>query len=132
MTQNPLISVVIPTRNRPRMVLRAIESARRQTYRPIQIVVVVDGPDAASVEALRSVQDEHLKIVALQENVGGSEARNTGARESNGEWIAFLDDDDEWMPEKLEKQMALLQSLPNKNAFVACRFVERSGEVARM
>ncbi len=131
MTQNPLISVVIPTRNRPGFVLRAIESARRQTYRPIQIVVVVDGPDDESVKALRSVQDEHLKIVALQENVGGSEARNTGVRESGGEWIALLDDDDEWMPEKLEKQMALLQGLPNKHAFAACRFVERSNDEVR-
>jgi len=112
-------------------VLRAIESARRQTYRPIQIVVVVDGPDEASVKALRGVQDEHLKIVALQENVGGSEARNTGVRESSGEWIALLDDDDEWMPEKLEKQMALVQSLPNKRAFVACKFTERNGDEVR-
>src|ERR1700742_1929906 len=131
MSENSLISVVIPTRNRPALVLRAIESARRQTYRPIQIVVVVDGPDEASVKALQSVQDEHLKIVALQENVGGSEATNTGVRESGGEWIAFLDDDDEWLPEKLEKQMALLQGLPNKHAFVACRFTERSGDEVR-
>jgi len=131
MTQNPLISVVIPTRNRPALVLRAIETALRQTYRPIQIVVVVDGPDEASVKALQNVQDEHLKIVALLENVGGSEARNTGVRESSGEWIAFLDDDDEWLPEKLEKQMALLQGLPNKHAFVACRFTERSGDEVR-
>lgn len=131
MTQNPLISVVIPTRNRPALVLRAVESARRQTYRPIQIVVVVDGPDEASVKALRDVQDQHLKIVALQENVGGSEARNTGVRESSGEWIALLDDDDEWLPEKLEKQMTLLQSLPEKYAFVACRFTERSADEVR-
>jgi glycosyltransferase involved in cell wall biosynthesis len=131
MPQNPLISVIIPTRNRPALVLRAIETARRQTYRPIQIVVVVDGPDEASVKALQGVLDEHLKIVALQENVGGSEARNTGVRESSGDWIALLDDDDEWLPEKLEKQMALLQTLPNKHAFVACRFTERDAHQIR-
>jgi glycosyltransferase involved in cell wall biosynthesis len=131
MTQNPLISVVIPTRNRPGFVLRAVESARRQTYRPIQIVVVVDGPDEPSVKALEGIQDEHLRIVALRENVGGSEARNTGVRESSGEWIAFLDDDDEWLPEKLEKQMAMAQGLSNKYSFVACKFTERNGDEVR-
>jgi glycosyltransferase involved in cell wall biosynthesis len=92
---------------------------------------VVDGPDLESVCALRGVQDERVKIVALAENVGGSEARNTGVRESSGDWIAFLDDDDEWLPEKIEKQMALIASLANKRAFVSCQFVERSGEHAR-
>jgi glycosyltransferase involved in cell wall biosynthesis len=130
-TENPLISIVIPTRNRPQLVLRAVESARRQTYRPIQIVVVVDGPDGDSVTALRGVQDEHLKIVALEENVGGSEARNTGVREASGTWIALLDDDDEWLPEKLEKQMALVNGLANKHAFISCKFSERSGEEVR-
>ena len=100
MAEYPLVSVVIPTRNRPRLVLRAVASAMRQTYRTLQIVVVVDGPDTESVIALREVQDARIKIVALHENVGGSEARNVGVRESSGNWIAFLDDDDEWLPEK--------------------------------
>lgn len=131
MADKPLVSVVIPTRNRPGLVLRAVKSARRQTYPALQVVVVVDGPDKESVMALQELQDRSLKIVALDENVGGSEARNVGVRESSGEWIAFLDDDDEWMPEKIEKQMALIEGLSNKRAFVSCKFVERSNEEVR-
>ena len=106
-------------------------SALRQSYTHLQITVVVDGPDEGSVIALGEIKDERIKVVALENNVGGSEARNIGVRESDGSWIAFLDDDDEWLPEKIEKQMALIESLSNKRAFIACRFVERSVDEVR-
>jgi glycosyltransferase involved in cell wall biosynthesis len=97
----------------------------------VEVVVVVDGPDNESVSSVANFQDERVKLVALSENVGGSEARNRGVRESMGDWIAFLDDDDEWLPDKIEKQMALVANLPNKRAVVSSRFVERSGGEAR-
>jgi glycosyltransferase involved in cell wall biosynthesis len=131
MTENPLVSVVIPTCNRPRLVLRAVQSALRQSYRPLEIIVVVDGPDLASVESLRELRDERIKVVLLEGNLGGSEARNIGVRQSSGTWIAFLDDDDEWLPQKIEKQMRFVECLANKRAFVSCRFVERSGDQVR-
>jgi len=131
MTDIQLVSVVIPTRNRPQLVVRAVASALSQTYSRIQVVVVIDGPDAATELVLHRLQDDRVKVVALAENVGGGEARNTGVREANGEWIAFLDDDDEWVPEKIEKQMALIASLPNKRAFVSCKFTERCGDETR-
>ena len=89
-----LISVVIPTRRRPELLLRAIESVLRQTYDQMEILVVIDGPDEATREALRGVQDSRLRVIALPESVGGSDARNTGVQNAKGEWIAFLDDDD--------------------------------------
>lgn len=105
----PLVSAVIPTRNRPELVLRAVRSALAQTYANIEVIVVIDGPDQATVSALEAVQvsDARLRVLPLPQSVGACDTRNAGIEAANGEWIALLDDDDEWMPEKLEKQMEL-------------------------
>jgi glycosyltransferase involved in cell wall biosynthesis len=86
-------------------VKRAVESALAQTYSPLEIIVVIDGPDAATAAALACFHTDILRIVCLPDNVGGSAARNEGIRRARGEWIAFLDDDDEWKPRKIEKQI---------------------------
>jgi glycosyltransferase involved in cell wall biosynthesis len=122
---SPLVSAVIPTRNRPEMVCRAVRCALSQTYLNLEVVVVIDGPDAATREALERLNEARLRIVAIPENVGGSEARNEGVRKARGEWIAFLDDDDEWLPEKIEKQLAAAATMAEPLSFVACQFVER-------
>lgn len=101
-----LVSVVIPTRGRPQLVARAVESALRQTYASLEVIVVVDGADPETARELQVICDARLRVIALEENAGGSEARNVGVRAARGEWIAFLDDDDQWAPEKLEKQIA--------------------------
>src|ERR1700758_1632604 len=97
----PLVSAVIPTRNRPDLVCRAVRSALAQTYPNIEVIVVIDGPDPVSFASLEVLGDPRIRIIALKESVGGSEARNTGAREAKGSYIALLDDDDEWLPEKI-------------------------------
>ena len=102
----PLVSVVIPTRNRSGLVVRAVSSALAQTYGDIEVIVVVDGPDQGTAEALERVNDPRLKIVQLPESVGGSDARNAGVKAADGAWVAFLDDDDEWLPEKIQKQLS--------------------------
>jgi len=71
-----LVSVIIPTRNRPQLVLRAVRSALNQTYPHLEVIVVVDGPDPATKEALETVVDGRLRVVALDQSVGGSDARN--------------------------------------------------------
>jgi glycosyltransferase involved in cell wall biosynthesis len=101
----PLVSAVIPTRNRPDLVVRAVESALAQTYANIEVVVVIDGPDTLTQSALAAIADTRLRVVALNQSVGGGEARNVGVQHAGGEWIGFLDDDDEWLPEKIERQM---------------------------
>lgn len=121
----PLVSVVIPTRYRPEMVCRSVLSALRQTHPNLEVIVVVDGPDPLTIAALGALDDPRLRTVPLPENVGGSDARNCGVRTSKGEWIAFLDDDDEWLPQKLEKQLALALEMSTPIAFVACRFLDR-------
>lgn len=121
----PLISAVIPTRNRPDLVLRAVNSALSQTYTNLEVIVVVDGPDSSTVSKLEALRESRLRVIELPDNVGGAGARNIGVQEAAGEWIALLDDDDEWLPEKISKQAALImRSDPSVN-FIVCRCVVR-------
>ncbi|HEY3990289.1 MAG TPA: glycosyltransferase family 2 protein [Acidobacteriaceae bacterium] len=120
------VSVVIPTRNRPELVRRAVESVLAQTYRDFEIIVVIDGPDAMTEAALGEFTDPRLRLLALAESQGGSDARNAGIAAAKGEWVAFLDDDDEWLPEKLARQLAHSAARPERPVFLASRFIERS------
>jgi glycosyltransferase involved in cell wall biosynthesis len=120
------VSVVIPTRNRPQLVTRAVKSALSQTYNPIEVIVVVDGPDEVTVRALSQVDDARLRTVALPTNVGPADARNVGVDEARGPWIAFLDDDDEWLPQKLEIQTRALTRSSYTFPIVTCRFFART------
>jgi len=129
MTQNlsnPIVSVVIPTCGRPTVAVRAIGSALSQTFESIEVIVVVDGLDPATGDLLATIHDPRLRAICLDESVGGSEARNIGARAAKGSWIAFLDDDDEWLPEKIQAQVAASQSLSESLVFIASRYIERS------
>jgi glycosyltransferase involved in cell wall biosynthesis len=108
--QRPEVSVVIPTRNRPELVVRAVRSALAQTLREIEVVVVIDGPDEATTEALRGVGDERIRPIELPASGGAPAARNEGVTAAHAEWVAFLDDDDEWLPEKLVTQLARARS----------------------
>lgn len=121
---NPLVSAVIPTHNRPQLVCRAIKSALHQTYLNLEVVVVVDGPDANTVKLLEGFHELRLRVVERTEIGRVAEARNTGVRAAKGDWIAFLDDDDEWISTKIEKQVALLEGASPSTNFIACRWQE--------
>ena len=99
------VSVIIPTHNRAATISRAVESVLRQSYKHIEIIVVDDGSEDETQNILKSQQG--VKIISLDATRGVSAARNEGVAVSSGEWIAFLDSDDEWMPEKLDKQLEL-------------------------
>src|SRR5437660_983511 len=99
------VSVVIATLNRPAMLLRALRSVAAQTYRPLEIIVVLDGPDESTLEALRAKNYSAIRVLQLDVRCGASGARNFGVKNARGAWVAFLDDDDEWLPRKLEFQM---------------------------
>jgi len=109
-SRSPLVSVVIPTYQRPELLLRAVRSALAQSIADLEIIVIIDGPDFATEEALSQIQDARLRVIPLPERVGGSETRNTGVRLSRGKWIALLDDDDEWFVQEVEKGIAGPQS----------------------
>ena len=114
----PQVSVVIPTRNRPELVARAVESALAQTYKSIEVIVVIDGRDAATEIAMYSMDAERVSVISLPTSLGGSHARNIGVEHARGEWIAFLDDDDTWASEKIEEQIAATDVETN---FVSCK-----------
>jgi glycosyltransferase involved in cell wall biosynthesis len=107
-----LVSVVIPTLDRTKLLLRAVDSVLRQTYPEIEVIVVVDRPNPDTVAAVRAVSDPRLQLIINPLRTTAAGARNVGADHAKGEWIAFLDDDDEWLPNKLERQMASASGRP--------------------
>lgn len=122
-----LVSIVIPTYSRNTTLTRAIDSALMQTHENIEIIVVDDNPSESewriSTQQLMMKYKENPKICYIQnaKNMGGSGARNEGIKAARGEYIAFLDDDDEYMPEKVEKQLQCFMTTDLKKlALVFC------------
>jgi Glycosyl transferase family 2 len=106
----PLISVVVPTYNRGRLLLETIHSVLAQSYRDYELIVVDDGSEDET-ESLLAPYRSRLRLVR-QANAGVASARNLGWRHSQGQLICFLDSDDLWLPRKLEKQVAFAQAHP--------------------
>ncbi len=104
----PRVSVIIITFNRPQYICEAIDSVLGQTFNDFEIIVVDDGSAARTKEVLEKYGSSIQYV--FQDHKGRSVARNTGINAAKGEYIAFLDDDDIWLPEKLEKQVAFLNS----------------------
>ena len=129
-TISDLVSVVIPTRDRPHLVRRAVRSALRQTYPRLEVIVVIDGMDNTTLSALASIQDARLHLYELAENVGGGEARNLGVGYAKGSWIAFLDDDDEWLPQKIELQMQVAQQVSARWPVISSQVLVKSPDFA--
>lgn len=118
-----MISVVIPMYNARETILRAVQSVLNQTYKgAVEIIVVDDGATDDSYEILNKFRETNhlnqLKIIR-KPNGGVSSARNTGMREARGNYIALLDSDDEWHPEKLAEQMIVLNEYPEID-FIGC------------
>jgi glycosyltransferase involved in cell wall biosynthesis len=125
-----IVSAVIPTRGRPELLHRAVKSALAQTLREIEVVVVIDGEDPVTALAVNqwAQEDSRLRLLALPAQVGGSDARNRGVDASAGEWIAFLDDDDEWMPGKLEAQLHAVGQSAARLLIGTCSMIARTPE----
>jgi glycosyltransferase involved in cell wall biosynthesis len=104
-TEAVCVSVITPTRNRPELVVKAVASALHQDFESLEVIVVVDGEDSQTCEALGRFDDARLRVINLPVRLGGAEARNAGVQAARGEWVAFLDDDDEWLPHKLSRQI---------------------------
>jgi glycosyltransferase involved in cell wall biosynthesis len=134
MSYKPLVSVVIPTYNRAQQTIAAMESVLAQTYPSFEIIVVDDGSIDDSGEAIRRfisqrASDCHQILFFSQPNQGASVARNTGISKARGEYIAFLDSDDSWDPEKLECQMQALEQFKDECGvcFTDARLVNNAG-----
>lgn len=109
-----MVSVVIPTHNRADLLPRAIASVQAQTYKDLEIVVISDGSTDNTKEVVEALakEDSRIRFIEYHPGRGGNIARNTGIQEAKGEYVAFLDDDDEFLPTKLEKQVAVMESDP--------------------
>lgn len=117
MTMEKLVSAIITTHNRKKLLERAIESVFAQTYKNIELIVVDDHSTDGTCDIC---QDSRIKYIYIpkEESRGGNYARNLGIKNSRGEYCAFLDDDDFWKPEKIEKQLKLIRE--KKCSMVFC------------
>ena len=102
----PRVSVVVPTHRRPGLVRRAVASALAQSVGDLEVVVVVDGRDAETVAALDGLGDARVRAVVPERALGNGAARNRGVAEARAPYVALLDDDDAWLPGKLDAQLA--------------------------
>ncbi|MCK9368409.1 glycosyltransferase family 2 protein [Candidatus Dojkabacteria bacterium] len=105
----PLVSVITTTYNGEKTIKRALRSILEQSYPNIELIVVDDGSTDNTAKAVESIKDKRIQLVRHKINRNGAAGRNTGIKASKGEYVAFLDDDDEWFPNKLKVQIADLQ-----------------------
>lgn len=107
----PEVSAIVPTYNRANVLPRALDSILSQTYDDIELIVVDDNSEDDTRTIVESYSDPRVKYIRHETNKGANSARNTGIKESNGDYIAFLDDDDEWLAEKIHTQLTSLKQL---------------------
>jgi len=111
---SPFVSAIVTTYNRPQLVKRALLSVRAQTYKSLEVIVVEDGTETGVADWL----DQELpnaQYIRHKENRGLAAARNTGLEHASGEYIAYLDDDDEWKPKRIERQVTALDPLTSEH-----------------
>ena len=110
MEKSPKVSVIIPTYNQAKFIDKAIESVLKQSYQDFEIIVINDGSTDNTEEIVKNYSDFRIRYICQANNMGVSEARNTGIKVSRGDYIALLDSDDEFLPERLIKQVQILQN----------------------
>lgn len=114
------VSVVVPSYNRRKEVTQAVESVLNQTYDELEVVVVDDGSNDGTKDIIRGISDDRVTLIEHEANRGVSAARNTGIMNTSGEYIAFLDSDDYWEKNKIEKQVRKIKSLPDEYVGIYC------------
>jgi len=133
MPEDVSISVVIPAHNRAAVIQRSLDSVLRQTRPAQEIIVVNDGSSDDTASVCEKMSGAGVRIVTLAEKNGAQKARNAGIRAAAGDWIAFQDSDDEWLPQKLAKQVARLREVafhPDTVVYSDC-FVQTGADGAR-
>lgn len=124
-----MISVVIPTYNRKNSISACVNSVLKQTYPNIEIIVVDDASVDETYELFENIEDERLFYYRYEINQGACFARNLGAEKAKGDYIAFQDSDDQWLPEKLEKQMAYLKKIDADFVFCGMNRIEPEASI---
>lgn len=104
-----LVSIIMPSYNTAPYIKETIQSVLNQTYQNWELIIVDDCSTDNTDEVVASIQDERIRYLKNEKNSGAAVSRNRALREAKGKWIAFLDSDDLWMPEKLEKQISFME-----------------------
>lgn len=112
------ISVIIPSYNREKTLLRSINSVLNQSYKNIELIIIDDNSNDSTIEIIKKIKDNRLKYIKNEINMGACYSRNLGIEKSTGKYIAFQDSDDEWVKDKLEKQIKYLKE--NGYDIVSC------------
>jgi GT2 family glycosyltransferase len=126
----PRVSVIVPLYNKAAFVRRALDSVASQTFADFETIVVDDGSTDGGARAVEDFKDPRFRLVS-QPNAGPGAARNRGVAEAGGEYLAFLDADDEWLPEFLEESLRLLEKFSGEAAAVTSGYFEHPPGVSR-
>ncbi|MBD2560409.1 MULTISPECIES: glycosyltransferase family 2 protein [Nostoc] len=126
---NPKVSVIIPAYNTEAYIAKAIESALEQTLTDIEVIIVDDGSTDKTVEVAKIFTDQRLKVIVNQQNLGAAAARNCALRAAQGEWIAVLDSDDWYAPERLSKLVSLANEI-NADMIADDLYLIKDGETS--
>lgn len=125
MIKNSSISVIIPIYNRANVLRRALKSVMEQTLAPHEIIVVDDGSDDDPFSVAQNICDSRLNYICFESNKNAAFARNAGAEVATGDYLAFLDSDDQWLPDHLESKVRCLQSSPEAQAVFGSFLLQR-------
>ncbi|NVJ91770.1 MAG: glycosyltransferase family 2 protein [Methylocystaceae bacterium] len=126
MTETPHISIILPTYNRANMLVEAIESVRAQTFSNFELIIVDNGSADDTCQRVDQIKDERIVFITIK-HANVSAARNIAVAKAKGKYIAFLDDDDLWLPKKLEKFYDLFQKYP-ETIFAYSSWYYRDGQ----
>jgi len=133
--KKPLISIITPTYNRATSLPRALESIFDQTFKNWEIIIIDDGSTDTTQEILKKFQEQNKNVICIKhdKNKGVTAARNTGLHEAKGDYIAFLDSDDVWLPQKLEKQLEVFNRSPDIGlVYTGALFINEKGGEQRI
>ncbi|MGN8646375.1 glycosyltransferase family 2 protein [Gracilibacillus sp. HCP3S3_G5_1] len=125
-----LVSVITPTYNSETYIRETIESVQKQTYPNWEMVIVDDGSTDQTTSIIEAYQkeDDRIRLICLEKNQGAAVARNTAIEHAQGRYIAFLDSDDQWLPEKLERQLAFMKEHDYAFTYTGYHRVQTDGD----
>lgn len=127
------ISVVIPTYNREKTIQNTLESVLNQTCQPLEIIVVDDGSTDHTVEIVKGIKRRNkiVRLIRMKKNLGAQLARNVGIKVAKGDWIAFMDSDDEWTSDKIEMCQSVYEEHPNFDVFFSDFYIREKNRLKR-
>lgn len=125
---NELVSIIVPVYNSEKYIKETIESIKKQTYKNWELILVDDKSTDKSIKLIEEFKEERIKLLKLERNSGAAVARNTGIEIAKGRYITFLDSDDFWEYNKLEKQVEFMKEKECAFSFSGYQFVDKNGK----